>query len=398
MEFELTDDQKGFLKWFHNHSRDRVLKLTGFAGSGKTTVLNYLGWNGTVYFCALSNQAKNILKGKVASKRVFTTSSLLGHRPVAENGKMVFKKVPGVRDKISCDDEPLLVVDESSMIEPRMLQELIATRAGKILFVGDPAQIPPVGYLKSPIYSPEYDHIPTYHLTEIVRQAKNSPIIALSQTILAHQDEFDIPGIKEINLTKQGVSAFYQMGGYRVAVCPTHAVKTFCNQMARRVNNGGVDPLQPYVNGEQFFLESPIQDGPVNGDIVKITSEPINVVFEGFNLISFDVNDKHSIMTPYDIDEEKKIKSRFRDLEYMYSKALTNSMKADINEEVERLATKIIFGSHGYALTIHKSQGSTIPHVLLCLQGLEYFKETMYNMLYTGVTRASKTLTLGYPI
>ena len=106
-EIDLTRDQKAFLEWFHNQD-SRLLKLTGYAGSGKTSVLNYLAWDGTTYYCALSNQAKNVLAGKVASKKVYTIASLLGYMPMADKGKIVFrKKKPS---KITCDDEPLLIV------------------------------------------------------------------------------------------------------------------------------------------------------------------------------------------------------------------------------------------------------------------------------------------------
>lgn len=391
---DLTKDQKRFIDWFQGQD-SRLLKLTGYAGSGKTSVLNFLGWNGTTYYCALSNQAKNVLEGKIKSKRIYTIASLLGYLPVAEKGKIIFKKAK--RDKIDCNDPPLLVVDEASMIDEQYLNDIIRTRASKILFVGDPFQIPPINYTKSPIYGDEYADVPTFHLTEIVRQAEDSPILTLANSVRRGEDDWDIPEIEEIILNKTNVTKFFEKEGTRVAVCPTHAVKVFCNTIARKVNNGGVEPVDPYVIGEQFFLESPIlPDGPVNGDIVKITSRPKVIDYEGFDVISMTINDRYNIMTPYDLTAEKKIKEHFKYLEYMYSKALTEKMKKSINDEVERLANDIIFGSHGYSMTVHKSQGSTIENVLFCTQGLEHFGSTYRNMIYTGVTRASKSITIGH--
>lgn len=392
---ELTKDQKGFIDWFYNQD-SRIIKLTGHAGTGKTTVLNYLMWTGTIFFCALSNQAKNILEGKVSSKRVYTIASLLGHGPVAEKGKMVFKKIKP--DKMDADDEKLLIVDETSMVDPDMLAEIIATRANKIIFVGDPAQIPPIGYNESPIYSEEYADIPTYHLSQIVRQQEGSPIIELSQAILAHQETFTIDGIKEIRMTNTAISDFYRQEGSRVSVCATHAVKDRCNKIGRRVNNGGVDPEEPFLIGEQFFLESPILEGPQNGDIVKITSVPTLESYKGFDVIEFMVNDTHLIKVPLDMDVEKKIKNYYRHLEHKYSMAMSVSSREAINKEVEDMNSKIIFGSHGYAMTVHKAQGSTLDNVLVCTEGLEHFRESFWQMLYTAVTRAADSVTIGYKV
>lgn len=393
--FDLTDDQKNFVEWFHSQ-QSRLLKLTGYAGTGKTTVLNHLGWDGTIYFATPTNQAKNILAGKVKSKKIYTVSSLLGHGPVVEKGKVVFKKMKPC--KIKSIDEPLLVIDESSMLTPDILEEIIGTNASKILFCGDPNQIPPIDYNISPIYSSDYEYIPTFKLTEIVRQAKGSPIIELSQSILKKEDDFSIKGIKEIKLNKNDVSEWYQGDGIRVAVCPTHNVKNFCNIIGRRVNNGGVDPDEPYIRGEQFFLESPIFGGPKNGDIVQITSVPEYVTYKDFDLIMFEVNDRYMIKTPFDITVEKKVKEYLKQLEYRYSMSYEKDEKDEINDEVEEVSNTIIFGNTGYAMTAHKSQGTTLEHVMIATQGLEYFGNTFWNMIYTMVTRASKSVTIAYPV
>lgn len=393
---DLTKDQKRFIDWFQGQD-SRLLKLTGYAGSGKTSVLNFLGWNGTTYYCALSNQAKNVLEGKIKSKRIYTIASLLGYLPVAEKGKIIFKKAK--RDKIDCNDPPLLVVDEASMIDEKYLNDIIRTRASKILFVGDPFQIPPINYTKSPIYGDEYADVPTFHLTEIVRQANDSPILKLANSVRRGEDEWDIPEIKEIILNKTNVAKFYsESNEISVAICPTHAVKNFCNIIARKVNNGGVDPVDPYVKGELLQLESPIlPDGPVNGDIVKITSIPKNITYDGFDLVDMTVNEKYNIKIPYDITVTKKIKDRYQHLEYLFSKAVTNQAKDDINNEVEELSNNITFASLSFAMTIHKAQGSSIPRILVCTEGLHHFDEKIVNrMIYTAVTRASKELVVGH--
>jgi len=102
-------------------------------------------------WCCPSHQAKNILTGKLYKSEAITLASALGLGPVTREAKTIF--IPKYRNKIdekyeNIRSSVLVVVDESSMVDLDAWRYLLNTKAGKILFVGDPAQIPPVSYSK----------------------------------------------------------------------------------------------------------------------------------------------------------------------------------------------------------------------------------------------------------
>ena len=78
-------------------------------------------------------------------------------------------------------------------------------------------------------------------------------------------------------------------------------------------------------------------------------------------------------------------------------KTTTDAHRAELNREAETLNNRITLASHGFAMTIHRSQGSTFDDVLLCVMGIEPWKNrgVHINMIYTGITRAAKTLVVG---
>jgi len=165
-----------------------VAVLEGYAGTGKTTLVGKmvreLGYplGMEVAIAAPTNKAVSVLSRKidVPGVEARTIHSLLGQTVSSDdNGQ---KSARQVRTP-ELDRFDLIVIDECSMISSPMLRDIMEHRGPqtRILFVGDPAQLPPVGEaIESPVFR---DIQLKFRLSEIVRQAADNPIIAMTMPI-----------------------------------------------------------------------------------------------------------------------------------------------------------------------------------------------------------------------
>jgi len=215
-EDELTDDQQRCvlaLLAFLSDDSQRVFLLKGFAGTGKTFLAagltEYLLSQGRMFSLAAptGRAAKVIAKKTGQSARtihslIYDYSDMTEQTEDGEDGSATFKMIAKVRqnqdpiDAISIVDEASLISDIYSESEffrsgsGHLLRDLIAhvgsTHSGnarKIIFIGDPAQLPPVGMPSSPALDADYLRrefgldAASYELTEIVRQKADSAVI-----------------------------------------------------------------------------------------------------------------------------------------------------------------------------------------------------------------------------
>lgn len=153
--------------------------LTGFSGSGKTTLvqawlrdLRKDGYQGRVVFTAPTNKAANVLQRMVNRWQLdiecLTCAKLLGLKPVIdfETGRQRFKK--SYNDESVIQDYDLVVVDEASMVNEELWRYLAeeANMFTRLLFMGDPAQLPPVNEAISQSFLEIND---SSHLSEVMR-------------------------------------------------------------------------------------------------------------------------------------------------------------------------------------------------------------------------------------
>lgn len=185
------------IDWFKGN-KSSTFMLQGRGGTGKTTVINVLLKElgikpSQVIFAAPTNKAKKVLK-KANSKTTYadsgyyTVAQLLGVIPKRDNrGNQVFKEDPFI-DKPGLGQ--ILVVDEASMLHSTNYEALIA-RAKKegtrIIFMGDNAQLPPIGdpkaSVRSVVFADNLDNTST--LTQLMRQEEDSPIIVMTDELIA---------------------------------------------------------------------------------------------------------------------------------------------------------------------------------------------------------------------
>ena len=171
-------------------SREKLFTLKGSAGTGKSTIISLIlneekYHDKKIAFSATTNKAVSILKemcNSNDSKRevvYLTIHKLLRiQRKIDKNGNELFitnidKENIKTKSK-SIYNYDIIVVDEASMINFDIIQKIIAIKdkiKGKVIFVGDPAQLPPVNEKYSLIF--KTDDIPNFELKEIMRYKGN---------------------------------------------------------------------------------------------------------------------------------------------------------------------------------------------------------------------------------
>jgi exodeoxyribonuclease-5 len=178
---------------------DPVCRLLGFAGTGKSfsivRLLKVYAPHRPVLLTAPTNKAAAVLRamaaeigGKVEAN---TIHKVLGLRPQLDEdrGHYILKRVR----QPAIEEGALIVVDECSMVDTQLLrfitQAAQAARA-QILFVGDPAQLPPIFEAESPAFSGPGV---TARLTQIVRQKADHPILGMTQLIRDAMKGGDVP-------------------------------------------------------------------------------------------------------------------------------------------------------------------------------------------------------------
>lgn len=165
---------------------NRIMLLSGSAGTGKTFLTNHivkyaLGLDLNLLLCAPTHKAKRVLIDNNPERNVVTNARLLGVRRGfnEDSGKYC-----NVKDEsIAGDINSLIIVDESSMIDDEMYGYFMSNTVGKILFIGDKLQLFPVKQSYCSVYNKSS---PEVNLTEVVRQAKDNPIIQISQIFKSH--------------------------------------------------------------------------------------------------------------------------------------------------------------------------------------------------------------------
>lgn len=355
-------------------AENKVMVITGGPGTGKTTIINAI----LKIFSAIKAKVMLAAPTGRAAKRMSEATGYEAktiHRMLEYNmRKGGFQK----KEESPLDCE-LLIIDEASMIDTLLMHHLLKAIpvTATFIMVGDVNQLPSVGagnVLKDIIDS---GIAPVVQLNEIFRQAKESSIIVNAHKI----NEGIIPNLKS---NQDKLDDFY----FIEQEDPEKALEMIINLVRERIpKRFGFDS----VNDIQVLTpmhRGTIGAGNLNIELQKALNPGEEGVTRGGRL--FKVNDKvMQIVNNYDkevyngdigriasIDEElKEVKVTIddRDITYDYS---------DLDEIV-----------HAYAVSIHKSQGSEYPVVVIPIL-IQHYMLLQRNLLYTGVTRGKKLVVI----
>ncbi|ENO78433.1 exodeoxyribonuclease V [Thauera sp. 63] len=188
---KLTDEQKAAIRMAANRQFSLVL---GGAGVGKTTVLGGL-------IRVLEAHRWSILQLALAGRAAKRMGEATG-RPAMTIAKFLL----GIRSgKLELAPRTVLVVDEASMLDLPTLYRILSQLpdGSRLLLVGDPAQLPPIGFGLTFHRLATSDAVPKQHLTQVHRQAASTGIPAVAAAIRNHQ----LPALAEFCGARPGVSA-----------------------------------------------------------------------------------------------------------------------------------------------------------------------------------------------
>ena len=171
-------------------STKKEFLLQGKGGTGKTTIIKKIledaqKKNLRVLGVAPTHKAKKVLNKSMPNVKTVTLASALAIKLDETTGNFVADEFARSRGRVPIKGGDLIIIDESSMISDKLLQELrtLANGGAKIIFMGDRAQLPPVGQeTDSNVFKVDNG----YELTEKMRQAATSPIIGIGTKIAAN--------------------------------------------------------------------------------------------------------------------------------------------------------------------------------------------------------------------
>ncbi|MGB3300314.1 MAG: AAA family ATPase [Phormidesmis sp.] len=402
------------------HSDEKIYLLTGYAGTGKTTLLQALITRlqqqrdgRPVALTALSNKATKVLQAMAyrwgCEVDCMTCCKLLGLKPVIDKETGGQKFEPDRDRKNLTTEYQLVVVDECSMINQEMWALLVnsvsrLTDGTQLLFVGDSAQLPPVGEAEAPCFEQIFHRS---DLTEVIRYG--GAIGLLAEEVRTNLERAAMPRAKSDRNSANTEGIFtvpqpqwetlmlraFQSDAYakdpdQVRVLAyTNARVHYLNNKIRASIYG--DKAARFVSGERLIAKNVCLG---KDRILLQTSEECLVMeayltkFEGWQVWELEiVTEEH---------QERKLRILHED-EQPRMKALL----CDYSEKKQWMAFwdyKQLFHdvSYAYSLTVHKSQGSTFQDVFVDVPNLMLNRKvTERNQLYyVAFTRAAKRLFL----
>ena len=297
--------------------------IEGFAGTGKTTTIleiieavSKLFLNFKIAVTAPTNKAVRVLKDNFPYENnnlsFITIHKLLGLKPVIDDKGNQNFMADLFGENIRIQDFHLLIIDEVSMLDDKLFIELYKNRDIKIIFMGDPCQIPPINKIDSiPLQSLLRDEhmINCNRLTQIMRQADGNPIIEASFLIrnniskninFKNQFKTDITetgiGMKVLDLTVKENQYELVADLRRIFVSDefkadaNHAkVIAWRNEVVDRFNTKIREMIYGKEIGKICIGEKLIADSPI---VEKKNGPDVNILFntnDEFEVISYEL-------------------------------------------------------------------------------------------------------------
>lgn len=363
---------------------NRISIITGGPGTGKTTIIKAI----TKLYIKIHNLRPDEISSQIAllaptgraAKKLAESTGLPAstiHRYLKWNKEANDFQI----NELNKNFHRLVIVDETSMIDTHLFDALLKGICTNIqlILVGDANQLPSVGpglILSDLINSDVFTFTP---LETIYRQSNNSYIPYLAQEIKNKDLSNDY-------LTKKDDYNFLNATGSNIR----ELIKMICERSIKKgLTDKDIQILAPMYKGENGIdhlneilrdLFNPpdtkkkeIKVGEVTyrvGDkVLQLTNDPNNGVFNG------DIGYIKDIVTITVPKKQETIVIDFDGNKVDYKKEDMNMVK------------------HAYAISIHKSQGSEFPHVIMPITK-SYYKMLYNKLIYTGVSRAKKSLVL----
>ncbi len=449
----VLDQIKSFIQ-----SDANIFILRGYAGTGKTTmiqtVVEEISKNTDVVLMAPTGRAARVLATKTNHK----ASTI--HRAIYGKVAMRVKKCEDIADIEfkyifpinGCDGNIVAIIDEASMLCSRTIQQELfqfgtdnvmddlltfvrPSFGGKLIFVGDPAQLPPVGESVSNALSQEFFEekgfkVMEADLTEVLRQSGESIILKNAMQIrnLLENDKRNRLVFEEkkneVEIVEKGKLLEHYLADRKATNRNNSVVICYTNQSAYQYNKEireslyGTENPPLRVGDMLMVVQNNYTLDIMNGEFVPVLeigetthqSAPVYVQQGGkreriiitLEFIQIVINDGNGVPTPcmllldllnngnasLTIDQQRALYINFcmrnSDLK-PGTEAFGNALQSDIYYNCLK-------AKYGYAVTGHKCQGGEWEKVYVDYYGRTGLSNDCLRWAYTATTRAQETL------
>ena len=451
-----TDQFEGLNKiksWLKNGDGKNFFTLAGYAGTGKTTIVKKIldKYRGGIVVSAPTHKAKKVVM-RTTKRDGQTLHGLLGLRPDVDldnfnpnDPKFNPIAIPRI------GDYNLVLIDEASMINKELydliLEQVTDTRT-KVLYMGDPAQIPPVGEKESVVFFQEQTDKIYHQLTKIERQDDGNPLMLYYDALRNNLTDIDggIRRISKFNERGEGILFTVRKKEFRKAVLEQYSNSEFkkdtdfCKLIAWKNDtvkaaNGVIrnellektddvieigDLLMGYrtISAEDFRYniiensadyrvvdKSKLQENVygIMGYHVKLVETLDRGQYHYQDVFIIDANDHqnlhlygqmHDFFKQMAFADKKQWKKYY---EFRRHNILMKNIETFQNglerPNSEKIARDM---DYGYALTAHKSQGSTYTHVFVMENDINsnWLVKERNQIKYVALTRPTTTATV----
>ena len=445
-KFDLTPDQlrakETFVKWLANNAYDNPFVLSGFAGSGKTYLsIKLLKIVEKKKLCwtvvAPTHKAVGVLRKALQDEGLkptwypSTVHRLLRLRLKRNNNLEVCEET--AQTNKSLEQLDLVLIDEASMISRNLLEIVLRCAHSfktRLVFVGDSAQLPPVGEAASPVFS--MNKSSTFSLNQVVRH--QGPVLKLAN--LFRRDDFPcdpLPCFKPLASEKGLIASLNEKNWFEMAkthlrsasekddidsariLCYTNRSIDRLVPFARRAVHGDIADEMPVLPGEVLISRKAVMSC-ASVDAIKSEEEPGILFGSNTEMVVKDISPENYYLN----DELPSIETLIAEVkigEREFSIRLMPEVSSSAREVLDKSLTdlsnkaKSLKGSEARSywrdffslrdsfahvgpasvISVHRSQGSTFERVFVT-PDIFWPKDISFRrqLAYVAVTRASK--------
>lgn len=360
-------------KWFHDKRGNQIFRLFGYAGTGKTTLAKHFAKDvmGEVAFMAYTGKAALEMRKKGCADASTIHSAIYRAEEDPYTGIATFE----LNHSSEIKHTKLIIVDEVSFVGETLAKDLMSFGI-KILVLGDPAQLPPIG---EDGYFINAD--PDFFLTDIHRQAQDNPIIWMSMQV--REGKILAPGTygnSRVVIQEDMSSDFMQETaiGANQVICGLNRTRVALNKSIRKLKGfvGTHDANHPALGDKLICLRNNRNKGFLNGGMWEVVHK--NPTFANKPLNHLRIHIKS--------EDDPRLRN-------VIVKVLEENFLRAESELDWREKKKYDDFTFGQAITGHKSQGSQWDRIMLFDESF-VFGEHRSKWLYTGITRTAEEITI----
>ena len=377
--------------------------IVGFAGTGKTFLAGVIAkeYKPPVIITPTGKAALRVRQATGLPAR--TIHSWLYHAiPDEKTGSIKFMR--RASDDIEIPESRLVLLDEGSMVGPEIWRDVYSVCEQndlRLVIIGDGFQLPPVQRSDAPPFSvltPEFAHelgAERVEMTEILRQAQDSPVIRASMLLRAGHGISalrDLPRITRDDFGRVALAVHAENG---VTICHRNATRFQLNAMFRA--SLGIYDEMPQKGEPLLVLRNVHEAGLVNGESFK------------FNGWEKEPSQPERVRDRFKHTEESGRFGGIKTPAGGYATVCIEEMHGRLEAGIGAIAAagsawarlenffngdrvaSHVSANFGYVYTAHKSQGSSWPHVLIVLESsVRLDEEDGKRWAYVAVTRAEQ--------